>query len=400
MNTDTKNQISSTNQAHLKFFASNDLQARNSELFQNWIELDAHAVEHNAQQFKQWLGATTQIAGVIKSNAYGHGLIEMATLYEQCDSIAALCVINLSEAICIRQNNIKKPILVIGYLDASYDAIAQYNIQVALYDLVTAQELNEIGKKYNRLIQVHIKFDTGMSRLGVVASELDNFINKLKTLSWIAVAGIFSHFAESYNRDRTHQQESVFDLVANLKAKQILPQTAVSHISNSHGSLTINHKEYSFARIGIGLFGYLQKHSPEIQNKLKPVLSLKTKILQIKSVPAGALIGYDGMFQAPCDMTIAIIAIGYYEGIDARLSNCGSVIINQRLAPIVGRVCMNLTIVDITNIPDCKAGHIVTVLGKEGDISISAYDWSAISKASVYNHMTKLSAFIPKIIIK
>lgn len=367
---------------------------------QNWIELSAAAIEHNAQQFKQWLGSTTQIAAVIKSNAYGHGLIEMATLYEQCDNIAALCVINLSEAIAIRQHNITKPVFVIGYLDASYDAIAQYDIQVVLYDFEIACELNAVGKKYNQKIQVHIKFDTGMSRLGIIASELDGFITQLKNLPWISIAGIFSHFAESYNKDRTHQQESVFQTIANLKANQLVSQSAAAHISNSHGSLTTKHKEYGYARIGIGLFGYLQKHAPEIQSKLQPVLSLKTKILQIKSVIAGTLVGYDGMFQAPANMTIAIIAIGYYEGIDARLSNCGSVIINQQFAPIVGRVCMNLTIVDITNIPDCTTGQTVTVLGKEGDISISAYDWSAISKASVYNHLTKLSAFIPKIIIK
>jgi alanine racemase len=400
MNTDTKNRPSSTNQKQLGFFAQNDLQAKNLKFFQNWIELDARAVEHNARQFKQWLGATTQIAGVIKSNAYGHGLIEIATLYEHCDNIAALCVINLTEAICIRQHNIKKPVFVIGYLDASYDAIAQYNIQVILYDLEIACKLNEIGKKHNTIIQVHIKFDTGMSRLGIIASELETFIIQLKNLPWISIAGIFSHFAESYNSNRTHQQESEFHAITGLQANQLLSQQTISHISNSHGSLTINHKAYSFARIGIGLFGYLQKHAPEIQNKLQPVLSLKTKILQIKSVITGTLVGYDGMFQAPTDMIIAIIAIGYYEGIDARLSNCGSVIINQQFAPIIGRVCMNLTIVDITNIPNCKTGQTVTVLGKEGNASISAYDWSAISKASVYNHLTKLSAFIPKIIIK
>ncbi len=371
---------------------------RDTAHLQNWIELSSSAVEHNALQFKQWLGSTTKIAGVIKSNAYGHGLIEMATLYEQCQHIAALCTINVSEAICIRQHGITKPIIAIGYIDTPYDAIPEYDIQVVVYDLVIALQLNEIGKKHHTIIKVHVKFDTGMSRLGIIANELDNFIKQLKTLPWISIVGIFSHFAESYNQDRTHDQESVFQIVERLKADQILPHDSVAHISNSHGSLTTKHKKYGYARIGIGLYGYLQKHTPEMQSKLQPVLSLKTRILQIKSVSAGSLIGYDGMFQAPCDMIIATIAIGYYEGLDARLSNCGFVIINGCFAPIIGRVCMNLTIVDITHISHCVTGQVVTILGKEGTISISAYDWSAITKASAYNHLTKLSAVLPKII--
>ena len=370
------------------------------EFAQNWIELSASAVEHNAGQFKEWLGFNTRIAGVIKSNAYGHGLIEMAMLYEQCDNISALCVINLSEAICIRKAHIKKPVYVIGYLDASYDTIVQYDIQVVIYDFEIAYQLNAIGEKFKKMINVHIKFDTGMSRLGIIPSDLDIFIKKLQNLPWISIAGIFSHLAESYNSNRTQQQESVFATLETLKINGTLSEKIITHISNSHGSLTTEHKKYSLARIGIGLYGYLQKHSPELQNKLRPVLSLKSKILQIKSVTAGTLVGYDGMFQAPADMTIAIIAMGYYEGIDARLSNCGFVIINGQFAPIIGRVCMNLTIIDISNILDCLVGQTVTILGKEGKISISAYDWSAITKASVYNHLTKLSVILPKIIVE
>lgn len=370
------------------------------EFAQNWIELSASAVEHNASQFKEWLGRDTCIAAVIKSNAYGHGLVEIATLYEQCDNISALCVINLSEAVCIRKAHITKPIFVIGYLDASYDAIAQYDIQVVIYDFEIACQLNATGEKYKKNIDVHIKFDTGMSRLGIIASELDSFIKKLQTLPWISIVGIFSHLAESYNSNRTQQQESVFATLEALKLNGTLSRNSITHISNSHGSLTIQHQKYNFARIGIGLYGYLQKHSPEIQNKLRPVLSLKSRILQIKPVTAGTLIGYDGMFQAPTDMTVAIIAIGYYEGIDARLSNCGFVIVNGQFAPIIGRVCMNLTIIDISHIPHCSVGQTITILGKEGNSSISAYDWSAITKASVYNHLTKLSAVLPRIIVE
>jgi len=359
---------------------------------QNWIELSASALEHNARQFQQWLGPTTQIAGVIKSNAYGHGLVEIATLYEQCKHIAALCVINLSEALIIRQAGIKKAIFVIGYLDMPYDEIIKHDIQVTIYDKDIADQLNKIGEKHQKQIQVHIKFDTGMSRLGIVASDIESFIHYINTLPWISIVGIFSHLAESYNEQKTNLQENVFQQSTLIKQYQI-------HLSNSHGVLTLQHKNYNFARVGIGLFGYLQRHSLEKQQMLKPVLSIKSRILQIKQVKAGALIGYEGLFQAPTDMTIAVIAMGYYEGIDARLSNCGFILVNDHFAPIIGRVCMNLTIIDISKISNCKTGQTVTILGKEENSSISAYDWSALTKASVYNHLTKLSATLPKIIV-
>lgn len=387
------NQSTMQNKIHNPIhISSNKFSAKQIEHMQNWIELDTTAVEQNAQQFKQWLDCTTKIAAVIKSNAYGHGIVEMAKIYNENKTISALCVINLTEAITIREQAcVTKPIFVIGYLDQNYDLIIKYDLQVIIYDFNIALELNEIGKKHQQKIQVHIKFDTGMHRLGVSAEELDFFIDSVQKLSWIKICGIFTHLAESYNLTRTTQQITVFE-----QAKKFNYQI---HASNSHGALTTQTNNYNFARIGIGLFGYLQKGSQADQNKLRPILSLKTKILQIKSVSAGTAIGYDGMFQTPTDMIIATIAIGYHEGLDARLSNIGSVIINGQLAKIIGRICMNLTIVDITKIPDCSTGQIVTVLGKEGNTSISVYDWSALTKASVYNHLTKLSATIPKIVI-
>ena len=374
-----------------QIFFSDDMAISSPDYLQNWVELSQSALESNALQFKQWLGPVTKISGVIKSNAYGHGLLPIATMYDQCDNIASLSVINLFEAVRLRQHGIKKPILVIGYLDAFYDLIVQYSIDVVLYDLSVAEQLNEVGKKYNQKIVVHIKFDTGMSRLGIVASELDAFIDQIKQLPFITIRGIFSHFAESYILASTHRQESVF-AYASEKGLEM-------HISNSHGATNTQYKNYSFARIGIGLYGYLQRHSPEMQSKLKPVLSLKTRILQIKNVAAGSSIGYDSTYQATTDMTIAIIAIGYTEGLDARLSNIGSVIINEKFAPIIGRVCMNLTIVDISAIANCSVGQVVTVLGKQGDISISAYDWSALTKASAYNHLSKISSSMTRIIV-
>ncbi len=365
-------------------------QASSYELFFNWIELRYEAVEHNALQFKKWLGHTTKIAAVIKSNAYGHGIIEMATMYEKCTSIESLCVINLSEALILAQQNIKKPILILGYLDTSYQTIIQYDFHVVVYDIMTAKKLNQIGQEYQKKIKIHIKFDTGMHRLGIMADELKNFIEEINSLPFLAIEGIFSHLAESYQQERTFDQEALF--------LSTIPKKYSKHLSNSHGVFTTAQESHEFARIGIGLYGYLQKASPEQQALLQPVLSLKSKILQIKHVKAGSKIGYDGLFVTEKDMIIATIAIGYYEGLDARLSNIGSVIVRGQFARIIGRICMNLTIIDISNIKNCSIHDVVTLLGKDGNAQITAYDWSKLTHASVYNHLAKLVYTLPKII--
>ncbi|MGZ6255088.1 MAG: alanine racemase [Candidatus Chromulinivorax sp.] len=358
--------------------------------FQNWIELSSSALKNNITQFEQWVGPKAKIAAVIKSNAYGHGLVEMAKLYDQSESIAALCVINLTEALIIRKHNIKKPIIVIGYLDADYKLIVQNDIEVILYDLAIAQQLNEIGTIYKKQIKVHIKFDTGMHRLGLKKNEIAHFIAETEQLKNLAIVGIFTHLAQSYNPESTLEQENIFKIIKSFGYPV--------HCSNSHGILTIHH-QYDFARIGIGLYGYLARAPQSMQDKLQPVLSLKTKVLQIKTIQKGDFVGYEKLFQAPADMTIATIAIGYYEGLDAKLSNCGFVIVNGQYAPIIGRVCMNLTIINISAILDCHVGQVVTVLGTDGKATISPYDWAKMTKASVYNHLVKISPNIPKIII-
>ncbi len=363
----------------------------NLEYLQHWIELSQSALENNAAQFQTWLGSLTKIAGVIKSNAYGHGIAEIAHLYEQSAYIASLCTINLNEAIQARKYAPTKPIIIIGYIDAAYELLIKHNLEVILYDLATAAILNETGKQHQIKIKVHIKIDTGMSRLGILPSELKSFLKQIKLLPWLHVVGLFSHLAQGYDDLRTAEQESNFALCLQHK----IP----SHLANSHGSLLANQAHYQSARIGIGLYGYLQRHDTEKQKLLKPVLSIKARILQIKTVTTGTKIGYDGLFEAQHTMTIATIAFGYYEGLDPRLAQGGYVLIHGKKATIIGRICMNLTIVDISEIPGCTQGDIITILGNDQQETIWANDWSTITQASVYFHLAKLSTTIPKIIV-
>jgi alanine racemase len=358
--------------------------------FQNWIELDFGALKQNIAQFKSWLPAQTGIAAVVKSNAYGHGLVEIGQLLERSDGIAALCVINVSEAIQLRKADITKRIWVIGYLDQPYEAIVEHRLEVIVYDYATVNQLNQTGAQLHCKIKVHVKFDTGMNRLGTKPEELDLFILYIQKLPWIEITAIFTHFAQSYNESVTHEQEEIL--------QQAFSYGYPVHGSNSHGLLSAKYT-YDFARVGIGLYGYLARAPQTMQEQLKPILSLKTKILQIKKINTGDFVGYERLFQAPDPMTIAILAIGYYEGVDPLLAAQGQVLIAGRFARIIGRICMNLMIVDISEIPDCIAGQEVTILGKEGNRQISVHDWSRISHLSIYAHLIKLAPNSPKIII-
>lgn len=358
----------------------------------SWIELNKKALIHNIMQYQAWLPNTTGIAGVLKSNAYGHGILEIARIYEQTPAITCLCVISLSEAITLREKNIKKPILILGYLDQDFSYLAMYpDIEVALYDLTIAQQLNEVGKKYNKQITVHIKIDTGLSRLGILLHKAHQFIEQVEKLPFIFIKGIFSHLSQGYDEKVTEQQEE------NLQGCNLKKYTA--HIASSHASITTKYN-YSMARIGLGLYGYLPGNCIAMQQQLKPVLSLKSKIIHIKTIPAGSFVGYDQTYQAPQETTIAILAVGYAEGIDIRLSNKGFVLVHGRKAPILGKVSMNLTAVDISNISNCFVGQTITLLGQEKDCTITAYDWAHLTQSSVYERLTKLCPSLPRHVLE
>ena len=355
-----------------------------------WIELNSEALNHNVKQFQQWLVAPTNIAGVMKANAYGHGQREIALLYENNALVKSICTINLSEAVDARKNGFTKPILIFGYLDGDVEDVVAYKVEVALYDLEIAKKLNAIGEKFKTTIIVQIKVDTGMSRLGLMPDEVDLFVKKITAYKNISIKGIFSHLSQADDKKTTHNQERLFQKFCN--------KNSITHIASSHAAITTKYKNYNQARIGIGLYGYLPYHHQKIQKMLKPVLSLKAKIVQIKRIKAGDRISYNGTFQAKTNMKIATISIGYAEGVDTRLSNKFFVIINQKKAPIVGTVCMNLTSVDISNIENCKIDQDVTVIGKERNLEVTLSDWSSITKTSVYEHLTRLGSFLPRII--
>lgn len=231
-----------------------------------WIEINRSNLDHNILQYRQWLPTNTGIAPVIKANAYGHGLCEIAAIYDQNPYITRLCVANTQEALLLRKRNIKKPILVLGYINSDIKEVLLHSIDLAVFDKQTIDMLQTHAKQLQQHVNVHLKVDTGMSRLGIHTSEFSNYIQYIKHCPNLVLQGIWSHLYHGNNPQEVIKQEKLFKQYHN-KGVQL-------HIANSLGSLHSTH-QYDFARIGCGLYGYLLTKDKQKQNALKPVLSVK-----------------------------------------------------------------------------------------------------------------------------
>lgn len=346
----------------------------------SWLEINQSAIKHNISQYKKIID-NNRLAVIIKGNAYGHGLIQMAHICQTNKTVDWLLVGNLSDALALRKNGITKQILVLGYIDEDIANAAHQNIDITIDNLIFAQQLNTIGQRQNRHFQVHLKIDTGLSRQGIFPNQALAFIKQILNFSHIHLNGIYSHCAESNKEDQrfTQQQRKKFiDLLHLLAANNI--EIPYKHMTNSAAITALDHSsQYNFFRIGIGVYGLW----PSQANKkatlsrypnftLKPALSWKTRIMCIKTIPEGSYISYNRTHQVKKKTKIGILPIGYYDGYDTRYSNKTSVLINNILAPVIGRVCMNMTIIDITSIPTAQVGDEVTLLGNNPNIT--AYD--------------------------
>ncbi|MCX5924368.1 MAG: alanine racemase [Candidatus Dependentiae bacterium] len=359
--------------------------------YTTWIEIKKSALEHNINKYRLWLPKQTGIAPVIKANAYGHGLKEVGLIHDQNSHVTRLCVANTQEGVELRQHGVTKPILVLGFINTSLQDIAEHNLDMIVSDVQTIKALNKLGEKNGKKINIHLKIDTGLSRLGIMPEEFESYMNLIKSNSNLFLQGIFSHLIQASDQSSVHEQEELL--------KPLIEDGTQIHTTNSHGSL-VSKYQYSFARIGAGLYGYLPEADPVKQQELQPILSLKTRVIGLKTIPAGQTVGYGRTYTADKNTTLAVLGMGYYEGIDPDLANTGRVLIRGQFAPIVGRINMNYFTVDVTHISQVKRHDVVTVLGTDGDNVLSAYDWRIGAKKNVRIFLARLNNSIPRIVVE
>lgn len=325
-----------------------------------WAEISLDAIRHNVEVIRSAVLSGTGVMAVIKANAYGHGLIEVAKTLETA-GIDMLAVTSVEEASRLRSHEVQKPILNLSYTSAREveEAISK-KIALSVYDLDSAKMVHEVASAIKRPVRVHIKVDTGMNRLGILPEDVLQVVPSIITLPYLRVEGIYSHFADEKDHRFVRQQyETMQDLLFNLQqAGHIVPAV---HMAKS--DVIFQSKDYHFdaVRPGISLFGY----APPGQG-LKPALTLKTVLAQVKQIKKGAKVGYMQTFTAPSDMKIGIIPLGYAHGYDRGLSNKGYVLVDGWRCPVIGRVCMSQSIIDLSAVrARLTIGEEVVAIGSQ-----------------------------------
>ncbi len=336
--------------------------------FKTFAEIDLKALSHNLEIVKKKTN-NKPILVVVKANAYGHGSVEVSRHLLKKGALM-LGVAFIEEAIALREAGIKAPILVF-FDTGDIASFFKYDLTPALFDLKTAKAFSEKASKYNRKIAAHIKIDTGMGRIGLrVANALPEVLG-IAELKNLRLEGIMSHFSDADLADKeftSRQLGSFINLIELLKKKNV--HFKFSHMANSAAVLQFPAAHLNMVRPGIMLYGY----EPAEKDNLKPALSLKSKIIFIKKVPAKTPISYGRTFITKRESAIATIPVGYADGFNRRLSNSGEVLINGRRAPVVGRVCMDTIMVDVTEIPRVKENAEVVLIGCQGKEKITARD--------------------------
>jgi alanine racemase len=343
-----------------------------------WVEVDRAAVAHNIRQIKQFLSPQTALMAVVKADAYGHGAVTVAETALQAGA-TWLGVATIPEGIELRQAGIDAPILVLGatHLPEQICALVEWGLEPTLCTPKQALVFDETLAACGTSLRVHLKIDTGMSRLGIPWQEATEFAQMLHRLPTLQIASIYSHFATADDRDTTivQQQHQRFQhAIAEIRRVGIpLPKL---HLANSAATLADRDLHYDMVRVGLSAYGLYP--APHLQSAvdLQAVLQVRARVTQVKTIPAGTGVSYGYKFIAQKPTRIAVVGIGYADGVPRNLSNRMQVILRDRLVPQIGAITMDQVMLDVSSIPDVEVGEIVTLLGRQGKLSIGADDWA------------------------
>ena len=369
-----------------------------------YARIDLDAIAYNMEQMKCNLKADTRIMAVIKADGYGHGAVQIAEMMENMDYIWGFAVATLDEAIVLRTEGIKKPILVLGCVfPDQYMAMLKNDIRMNVYTEEMAESISQMAAREGMTAYMHIKLDTGMSRLGFdMSRESVDAIARISQMKNVNMEGIFTHFAKADEIDKVFTQKQIQDfcwMVGSLKEKDVTFQ--YEHCANSAAIIDVKEANFDLVRAGISIYGLYPSEEVKKENvKLKPAMVLKSHVAFVKEIEAGTPISYGGTFVSKEKMKIATIPVGYADGYPRSLSNVGYVLIRGKKAPIVGKVCMDQFMVDVTHIDGANFGDRVTLVGQDGNETISVEDLSDLSGRFNYEFICDLGKRIPRVYVK
>lgn len=367
-----------------------------------WAEVNLDNIINNINEIKKNINAE-EIIAVVKANAYGHGAIDVALILVESGA-DKLAVATLSEALELREAGIKVPILILGYTDVSFaEMLINNDIEQTVYSLDYAKELSKKAEALGKIAKIHIAVDTGMGRIGFLPNKKSvEEVVEISKLINLKITGVFTHFSNADEEDKSyaHNQIEKFNSFINEIEKREV-NLGVKHISNSASIIDIEDAHYNAIRPGIILYGYYPSdYINKDKLKLMPALSLKCQVIHVKELPKGEYIGYGRKFRTERDSVIATLPIGYADGYIRGLYGKAQVIINGKLAPVVGKICMDQCMVDVTDIGPVNVGDEVILLGEDNGIKNNADDMAEILDTINYEILCMIGRRVPRIYIK
>ncbi len=377
-----------------------------------WAEIDLNAYAHNIAELKKLAGTKTRLMAVVKANGYGHGALEIARR-ALTSGAEYLGVARINEAVQLRRAGIDAPILIFGYTPPDMaETLIRFDLSQTVYSKNTAADLSEIADRQGKKITVHIKVDSGMGRLGLLLSDSDVGTGPggssraavqetlaISRLPGLSVEGLFTHFATADEADKTYanrQLEKFLDYADRLRREGLEP--AIRHAANSGALIDMPDSCLDMVRPGIATYGLYPSGEVNHANvTLKTVMTLKSRIIHVKKVPAGFNVSYGITYQTDQPTTIATVPVGYADGFNRLLSSRGHMLVHGRKVPIVGRVCMDLTMIDVGGVPDVQIEDEVVVFGGHGNEVLTADDIAAKLNTINYEIVSSITARVERV---
>lgn len=367
-----------------------------------YAPIDLDAVAYNMESMKKNIAADTGMIGVVKTDAYGHGAVPVAKTIEPY--VQGYAVATIDEALILRHHGITKSILILGVTHPSrYEDAINEEIRLATFTMEQAKPLSELAVSMGKTAKIHLAVDTGMSRIGMRPDEKSaDMVKKMAALPGIEIEGMFTHFAKADETDKTNangQLQKYLDFVELLQKRGI--EIPIKHCSNSAGIIDLPQANLDVVRAGISIYGmYPSDEVEKSQVLLRPVMGLKSFITYVKTLYPGQEVSYGGHFVAEKEMKIATIPVGYGDGYPRNLSCKGHVIIRGKKAPILGRVCMDQFMVDVTHIPEAAVDTEVTLIGTDGEETILVEDLANAGGGFHYEIVCDIGKRVPRVYYK
>ena len=360
----------------------------------NTVRINLSALQHNLFKVREFVGKQTRIMGMVKSDGYGHGLVQVARELEKLQ-IESLGVDYIPEAIKLRAEGIKIPVVLLLGISTSEEAkkVVDYSLTPVVFDVESARLISEEGKKSGRSISVFVKIDTGMGRLGIDFKETGPFLEQLLSIKRIKIQGLFSHLSAADQEDTLFTETQIKHFKEAISVgKRLGLELTMNNLANSAGIIGYKEAHFDLVRPGIMLYGGLPCPDFADPPALEHLMTFYSSVVQVREVRGGTPISYGRTFYTDGAKKIAIISAGYGDGLSRAMSNTGQVLIHGEKAPIIGRVCMNLTIADVTSIKDIKKGDKVLFLGEDKGNRITADDMARWANTISYEIFCSLGS--------